>query len=37
LSRRELIAANGGLGYLITMGRRLLRPDMIAWGMIMVG
>jgi NitT/TauT family transport system permease protein len=33
----ELIAANEGLGYLITMGRRLLRPDMIVLGMIMVG
>jgi len=33
----ELIAANEGLGYLITMGRRLLRPDMIVLGMVMVG
>jgi NitT/TauT family transport system permease protein len=33
----ELIAADEGLGYLITMGRRLLRPDMIVLGMIMVG
>jgi len=33
----ELIAADEGLGYLITMGRRLLRPDMIVLGMLMVG
>jgi ABC-type nitrate/sulfonate/bicarbonate transport system permease component len=33
----ELIAADRGLGFLITMGRRLLRPDMIVLGMLMVG
>ncbi len=33
----ELIAADAGLGFLITMGRRLLMPDMIVLGMIMVG
>ncbi|RJQ61998.1 MAG: ABC transporter permease [Desulfobacteraceae bacterium] len=33
----ELIAADTGLGFLITMGRRLLRPDMIVLGMLMVG
>lgn len=33
----ELIAANTGLGFLITMGRRLLKPDMIILGMLMVG
>ena len=33
----ELIAADKGLGFLITMGRRLLRPDMIVLGMLMVG
>ncbi|MEG6513352.1 ABC transporter permease [Desulforamulus ruminis] len=33
----ELIAADTGLGFLITMGRRLLMPDMIVLGMIMVG
>jgi len=33
----ELIAADAGLGFLITMGRRLLRPDMIVLGMLMVG
>lgn len=33
----ELVAADAGLGFLITMGRRLLMPDMIVLGMIMVG
>jgi len=33
----ELIAADRGLGFLITMGRRLLMPDMIVLGMLMVG
>ena len=33
----ELVAANAGLGFLITMGRRLLRPDIIVLGMLMVG
>ena len=33
----ELIAADTGLGFLITMGRRLLMPDMIVLGMMMVG
>lgn len=33
----ELIAADTGLGFLITMGRRLLKPDMIILGMMMVG
>ncbi|SHK44433.1 ABC transporter permease [Desulforamulus aeronauticus] len=33
----ELIAADTGLGFLITMGRRLLMPDMIVLGMLMVG
>ncbi|MBW1711551.1 MAG: ABC transporter permease [Deltaproteobacteria bacterium] len=33
----ELIASDVGLGFLINMGRRLLRPDMIVLGMIMVG
>ncbi|PRR76161.1 ABC transporter permease [Neomoorella humiferrea] len=33
----ELIAADTGLGFMITMGRRLLMPDMIILGMIMVG
>ena len=33
----ELIAADTGLGYLITMGRRLLMPDMIVLGMLLVG
>lgn len=32
----ELIAANSGLGYLITMGRRVLRVDIIMLGMVMV-
>ena len=33
----ELIAADSGLGFLITMGRRLLMPDMIVLGMLLVG
>jgi NitT/TauT family transport system permease protein len=33
----ELIAANTGLGFLITMGRRLTMPDMVVLGMILVG
>ena len=33
----ELIAADTGLGFLITMGRRLLMPDMIVLGMLLVG
>ena len=33
----ELIASDVGLGFLITMGRRLLRPDMIVLGMLLVG
>ncbi|MGI6678512.1 MAG: ABC transporter permease [Dehalobacterium sp.] len=32
----ELVGANAGLGFLITMGRRLLMPDMIILGMVMV-
>ncbi|MBF0530490.1 MAG: ABC transporter permease, partial [Deltaproteobacteria bacterium] len=33
----ELVAANAGLGFMITMGRRLVLPDMIVLGMVMVG
>jgi ABC-type nitrate/sulfonate/bicarbonate transport system permease component len=33
----ELIAANTGLGFLITMGGRLGLPDMVVLGMLMVG
>ncbi len=33
----ELLAADTGLGFLITMGRRLAMPDMVVLGMIMVG
>ena len=33
----ELIAADTGLGFLITMGRRLASPDMVLLGMMMVG
>jgi ABC-type nitrate/sulfonate/bicarbonate transport system permease component len=33
----ELLAADTGLGYLITMGRRLARPDLVILGMLMVG
>jgi len=33
----ELLAADRGLGFLITMGRRLAMPDMVLLGMIMIG
>ena len=33
----ELIAADTGLGFLITMGRRLVRPDMVVLGMMLLG
>ena len=33
----ELLAADSGLGYLITMGGRLMRPDIVVLGMICVG
>lgn len=33
----ELVGADQGLGFLITMGRRLLHPDIILLGMFMVG
>ncbi len=33
----ELLAADAGLGFLITMGRRLALPEMVVLGMIMVG
>ena len=33
----ELLAADTGLGYLITMGRRLAMPRMVVLGMILVG
>lgn len=33
----ELIAADTGLGFLITMGRRLARPDLVVLGMMMLG
>lgn len=33
----ELLAADKGLGFLITMGRRLSRPDMVLLGMMLVG
>lgn len=32
----ELVGADAGLGFLIQMGRRLLMPDMIILGMVMV-
>lgn len=32
----ELVAANAGLGFLITMGRRLVMPEMVLVGMFMV-
>ena len=33
----ELLAADQGLGYLISMGRRLALPDMVVLGMGTVG
>lgn len=33
----ELLAADQGLGFLITMGRRLALPDMVVLGMVSVG
>ncbi len=33
----ELIAADTGLGFLITMGRKLVRPDMVVLGMMLLG
>jgi len=33
----ELVAANEGLGFLIQMGRRIARPDIIIVGMITIG
>ena len=33
----ELLAADAGLGFMITMGRRLALPEMVVLGMIMVG
>ena len=33
----ELLAADSGLGFLITMGGRVARPDLIVLGMIRVG
>lgn len=33
----ELLAADTGLGYLITMGGRLARPDIVVLGMVCVG
>lgn len=33
----ELLAADQGLGYMITMGRRLALPDLVVLGMISVG
>jgi NitT/TauT family transport system permease protein len=32
-----LLAADVGLGFLITMGRKLALPDMVLLGMIMLG
>ncbi len=33
----ELLAASMGLGYLIQLGRRLARPDIIIVGMLTIG
>ncbi len=33
----ELIAADQGLGFMITMGRRLAMPELVVLGMLMVG
>ena len=35
--RDGLAMGNNGLGFLITIGRRFARPDMIVLGMVMVG
>ena len=32
----ELLAANGGLGFLIQSGRKLGRPDLVVLGMVTV-
>ena len=32
----ELLAANGGLGFLIQCGRKLGRPDLVVLGMVTV-
>ncbi|MEZ4358322.1 MAG: ABC transporter permease [Eubacteriales bacterium] len=33
----ELLASNAGLGYMITMGRQLVRTDLIVLGMFIIG
>lgn len=33
----ELLAANAGLGYMITMGRQFARPDIMLLGMVVIG
>ncbi len=33
----ELLAANAGLGYMISMGRQYSRPDIILLGMVVIG
>lgn len=33
----EMVAADAGLGYMITMGQNLMRTDLIVLGMVMVG
>jgi ABC-type nitrate/sulfonate/bicarbonate transport system permease component len=33
----ELLAADQGLGYLVSMGRRLAMPEMVVLGMVSVG
>lgn len=33
----ELLAANAGLGYMISMGRQFVRPDIIILGMVTIG
>jgi len=33
----ELLASDVGLGYMITMGRRLLLPKLVILGMLMLG
>jgi len=33
----ELLAADQGLGYMITMGRRLALPELVVLGMVSVG
>lgn len=33
----EMLAANAGLGYMISMGRQFVRPDIVILGMLVIG